>query len=86
MTALLTTRQDKEQAIALLQSLLNHFIYHGVSPADRGGITLHLEWMHRQTADLKANCRLETFPATQTTRIVLDLSFAPEVKPFEQHQ
>lgn len=85
MTAILHSRESKLQAISLFEEILRTFMYHGMKPIDIANLTNHRDWMRRQPADLKANCKLETFPATQTTRITLDLSFAPDVKPFSKN-
>lgn len=82
MTVVLGKRTDKEASFAAVARCLELFVLPGVSPADAAMITQHFTWLSCKTADLRVNARLETFPETQTTRIVLELSFAPELKPF----
>lgn len=82
MTALLTTRADKDRALVLVASIMEQFLFHGLKPIDISALAQHMTWMRAQPAELKVNAKFETFPATQTTRIILDLSFAAEVKPF----
>lgn len=85
MTSVLTSREDKERALFTIGKLLEQFFFHGLKPADIAAVAEHYTWLKRQPAPLSVNARLETFPATSTTRLTLDLSFAPDVKPFTQN-
>lgn len=85
MTVILHTKPDKEKAIKIIELLIAHFMYHGLRKADTDAVSAHLDWMERQTDDLRVNAKIETQPETQTTKITLELSFAPEIKPFEKN-
>ena len=82
MTTLLHTREQKLKAIALYEEIAKTFLFHGMKPADIAGVLTHRDWMRRQSGDLRANCKLETFPAIRSTRITLELSFVEELPPF----
>lgn len=85
MTSILTSREDKDRALFTIGKLLEQFFFHGMAPKDIAAVAEHYAWMKRQAAPLNVNARLETFPATATTRLTLDLSFVPDVKPFTQN-
>lgn len=70
---------DKRRIIGLLRTNLHALIFHGVSENTRQVIESHLLWMESQSNNLQVDCRLETFPATQTTEIKITASFREEV-------
>lgn len=77
MTAILGSRADKEASINMLEHILSAFVMNGLTHAQKQGIIEHMAWMHRQKPDLNVNCKLETVPELQMTRVVLEYSFLP---------
>lgn len=77
MTAILGAKADKEAAINLLEHILHGFVMNGLNYSQAQGVLEHMSWLHRQTADLNVNCKLETVPELQMTRVTLEYSFLP---------
>lgn len=76
MSLVLTNRADKSQSIDTIELVLCQFVMAAVDPQARANLFGHLEWMRRQTPDMKIDVKFETFPSTQTTVIQLAVSFA----------
>lgn len=83
MTTLFKTRNDKEKALNNFEEALKLFVLNGISPSNQGLVLSHLESMKSNPNPLNTTCKLETFPETQITRITIDYSFAPSIKPFQ---
>lgn len=77
MTAIIADKADKAESIVLLGEILRRFVINGVTHAQREAITEHMRWLDQQPADLNVNCKLETVPELQMTRVVLEYSFLP---------
>lgn len=74
MTLILRNRLHKAQAISLLQHVLEQLLLPCKAAAAEPVIE-HLNWMRRQSPDLNINCKLETVPELQITRITIEASF-----------
>lgn len=77
MTAIIGAKADKDAAINLLEHILHGFVMNGLTHEQGQAVLQHMGWMHRQEEDLKVNCKLETVPELQMTRVVLEYSFLP---------
>ena len=77
MTAVIGNKQDKTRSIALLEEIITRFVLAGVKPDQAFAIGQHMTWLHKHPADLHVNCKLETVPELQLTRVVLEYSFLP---------
>jgi len=69
----------KTDAITLIKTICSLLLFPRTIPAQKQAIVEHVQWMERQTDRLDVACRLETFPATRTTRITIDVTFGGEV-------
>lgn len=76
MSLVLTNSADKSQSIDTIELVLRQFVMSAVDQQARTNLFGHLEWMRRQTPDMKIDVKFETFPSTQTTVIQLAVSFA----------
>lgn len=77
MTAILGAKADKSKAIDILENILHSFVTSGLAPLQAEGVRQHLLYLRNQTPDLNVNCKLETVPELQMTRVVLEYSFLP---------
>lgn len=77
MTSVIRAKHDKERSITILQDVLARFMYDGMSNEDLSLVLEHMTWMRRQLTDMNVNCKLETVPELQLTRITLEIAFQP---------
>lgn len=77
MTTLLTSRVDKARSLAILEQLLHHYLFPGLTPAERTLTNAHIDWMKAQPTAMTVSCRLGTIEQGKVTKIILDVSFAP---------
>lgn len=66
--------KDKDRSIYSLDQVLRLFLFPGLPQTNIDLVRQHLSWMQRQ-GDMRVKCRLETLPASKSTRIVLDIDF-----------
>lgn len=77
MTAIIGNKADKEKSINLLEHILHLFVMNGLNREQNSAVLQHMAYMHKEPADLNVNCKLETVPELQMTRVVLEYSFLP---------
>ncbi len=77
MTAIIGNKQDKTRSLDILSEIIQKFVVNGLTHEQAEGVALHMAWLRQQTADLNVNCKLETVPELQLTRVVLEYSFLP---------
>lgn len=75
MTISLSGRESKEEVITLLRKILQATMFPHLRMDQRESLIEHFAWMVAQKGDLQVNCRLETVPELQSTRVVLELGF-----------
>ena len=71
----LTTRHDKFATLADIERILDRHICVGLRPDQRAQVREHLARLRAQPGTLYVNCKLETLPALNSTRIHLELSY-----------
>lgn len=77
MTAIIGSKQDKDRSISLLEEIVSRFVLNGVKAEQARSIGEHFAWLYKNPNDLNVNCKLETVPELQMTRVVLEYSFLP---------
>ena len=77
MTAIIASRADKTRSINLLEEIISRFVLTGIKPDQAFAVGQHMAWLHKHPNDLYVNCKLETVPELQLTRVVLEYSFLP---------
>ncbi len=77
MTQTIGAKQDKTASLDLLEQILRRFILNGVYHNVASAIDEHVAWLQKNPADLNVNCKLETVPELQLTRVILEYSFLP---------
>lgn len=85
MTLTLSTKSDKSEVIDTIRRVLQLVTFPFVGQAQREAILQHFDWMKRQSGDLYNNCKIETVPELQLTRITIELSFG-QLPPMEKRQ
>ena len=85
MTQILSTKSDKSEVVDSLRKLLQLVTFPFIGEANRSAILQHFDWMKRQPGNLYNNCKIETVPELQLTRITLELSFGA-LPPMEKRQ
>lgn len=83
MTITLSGRESKEEVVTLIRKLMQAVIFPHLRIDERELLIEHFAWMMRQGEDMRINCRLQTIPELQLTRIIVEAGFQaipPETK------
>ncbi len=72
MSIALASKQDKAEAVDLIQRICQHFIFHGIQPSEREAVLNYFAWMRQQKGVLDVQCEFRTIPQLRRTRLTIE--------------